>query len=604
MENHGGRGYSGEITGQVALGEEDFILSDCYNYGSVLAEEWKEIYGAISGYCAAKKDGIKNNYYLDTLPVKGFLGEAEIANDEELAKAKTAEQFKSGEEAYLLNNEVTDGSQVWYQNIDNGETPDAYPVLDDTHGTVYRWEDGTYSNYEKEPVEETYEIRTFEEFKKIPEIVKKNNRANFKLMNTIFGNGKTMTESIGSADNPYNGTFDGQGYYVYRFDIKSSDGNAALFDTIGARGSVKNFAAFYQNIEGEKAAGLAIVNYGLIDECISGSNLSGPFTDQLTHEPKNLTETTTFVKGTSMAGGVVVENKGVIRNTANYAKATASASDGIVGKLDKNGSIQIAYSAQTAIEGGTTGAVFGTKEETAGAVNNTYYQDTLSGNEEQGTAKTAAEMKSNAFKEELNTLVAGNEELCSWTWNSTKNQGYPRILSSLITEVELVNASKGVTVKGMMHKDTKLQLNELEKKNDIYQAFKKYAQKTDKQVLYSAEPTLVYEDGQPSAYEGNLNVKLDLSKYRGKGYKVLVYRNNQIEELEIDKQMIASKDVEEMVPFAVLAEKSEISKAVDHIKDTIKTGDNSSVILLLCIVVVAGSVAGGVIYWRKKKAKK
>ncbi len=604
VENHGGRGYSGGITGQVALGEEDFILSDCYNYGSVLAEEWKEIYGAISGYCAAKKDGIKNNYYLDTLPVKGFLGEAEIANDEELAKAKTAEQFKSGEEAYLLNNEVTDGSQVWYQNIDNGETPDAYPVLDDTHGTVYRWEDGTYSNYEKEPVEETYEIRTFEEFKKIPEIVKKNNRANFKLMNTIFGNGKTMTESIGSADNPYNGTFDGQGYYVYRFDIKSSDGNAALFDTIGARGSVKNFAAFYQNIEGEKAAGLAIVNYGLIDECISGSNLSGPFTDQLTHEPKNLTETTTFVKGTSMAGGVVVENKGVIRNTVNYAKATASASDGIVGKLDKNGSIQIAYSAQTAIEGGTTGAVFGTKEETAGAVNNTYYQDTLSGNEEQGTAKTAAEMKSNAFKEELNTLVAGNEELCSWTWNSTKNQGYPRILSSLITEVELVNASKGVTVKGMMHKDTKLQLNELEKKNDIYQAFKKYAEKADKQVLYSAEPTLVYGDEQPAPYEGNLNVKLDLSKYRGKGYKVLVYRNNQIEELEIDKQMIASKDVEEMVPFAVLAEKSEISKAVDHIKDTVKTGDNSSVILLFGIVVVAGIVAGGVIYWRKKKVKK
>lgn len=560
VENHGGRGYSGGITGQVALGEE----------------------------------------------------------------------------AYLLNNEVTDGSQVWYQNIDNGETPDAYPVLDDTHGTVYRWEDGTYSNYEKEPVEETYEIRTFEEFKKIPEIVKKNNRANFKLMNTIFGNGKTMTESIGSADNPYNGTFDGQGYYVYRFDIKSSDGNAALFDTIGARGSVKNFAAFYQNIEGEKAAGLAIVNYGLIDECISGSNLSGPFTDQLTHEPKNLTETTTFVKGTSMAGGVVVENKGVIRNTANYAKATASASDGIaggiavvnsgtiescmsigalstkengiaggiVGKLDKNGSIQIAYSAQTAIEGGTTGAVFGTKEETAGAVNNTYYQDTLSGNEEQGTAKTAAEMKSNAFKEELNTLVAGNEELCSWTWNSTKNQGYPRILSSLITEVELVNASKGVTVKGMMHKDTKLQLNELEKKNDIYQAFKKYAEKADKQVLYSAEPTLVYGDEQPAPYEGNLNVKLDLSKYRGKGYKVLVYRNNQIEELEIDKQMIASKDVEEMVPFAVLAEKSEISKAVDHIKDTVKTGDNSSVILLFGIVVVAGIVAGGVIYWRKKKVKK
>lgn len=482
----------------------------------------------------------------------------------------------------------------------------------------------------------TYLITAFEDLKQAVEIVKENPVANFKLTNTIFGNGETMTECIGSAENPYNGTFDGQGYYIYRFDIKSSDGNAVLFDTIGAQGSVKNFGAFYQNIEGEKAAGLAIVNYGLIDECISGSNLSGMFNDRLTDKRKDLSETTTFVKGTSMAGGVVVENKGMIRNTANYANATPSASDGIVGgiavvnsgtiencmsigalstkengiaggivgKLDKNGSIQIAYSAQTAIKGGTTGAVFGTKEESAGAVKNTYYLDSLSGNEEQGTAKTKAEMTSNSFKEELNTLVAGNEELCNWTWNSTKNQGYPRILSSLVTEVELVNASRGVTVKGMMHKDTKLQLNELDKKNDIYQAFKKYAQKTDKQVLYSAEPMLVYADGQPAPYEGNLNVKLDLSKYRGKGYKVLVYRNDQIEELKIDKQMIASKDVEEMVPFAVLAEKSEISKAVDHIKDTVKTGDNSSVLLLFGIVVVAGSVAGGVIYWRKKKAKK
>ena len=632
---YGNTGCRGGITGYVSTGGKDFILSDCYNYSRVLIKAGDN-YGAISGYCEAKKDGIKNNYYLDTLQGKGFGGKTEIANDEELAKEKTAEQFKSGEEAYLLNNEVTDGSQVWYQNIDNGETPDAYPVLDDTHGTVYRWEDGTYSNYEKEPVEETYEIRTFKEFKEIPEIVKKNNRANFKLMNTIFGNGETMTESIGSADNPYNGTFDGQGYYVYRFDIKSSDGNAALFDTIGARGSVKNFGAFYQNIEGEKAAGFAIVNYGLIDECISGSNLSGSFSDRLTDEHKDLSETTTFVKGTSMAGGVVVENKGMIRNTANYANATASASDGIVGgiavvnsgtiencmsigalstkengiaggivgKLDKNGSIQIAYSAQTAIEGGTTGAVFGTKEESAGAVKNTYYLDSLSGNEEQGTAKTKAEMTSNSFKEELNTLVAGNEELCSWTWNSTKSQGYPRILSSLVTEVELVNASRGVTVKGMMYKDTKLQLNELDKKNDIYQAFKKYAEKTDKQVLYSAEPMLVYADGQPAPYEGNLNVKLDLSKYRGKGYKVLVYRNNQIEELEIDKQVIASKDVEEMVPFAVLAEKSEISKAVDHIKNTVKIGDNNSLLLWFGIAVMAGIVAGGVIYWRKKKAKK
>ena len=77
---------------------------------------------------------------------------------------------------------------------------------------------------------------------------------------------------------------------------------------------------------------------------------------------------------------------------------------------------------------------------------------------------------------------------------------------------------------------------------------------------------MVYADGQPVPYEGNLNVKLDLSKYRGKGYKVLVYRNNQIEELEIDKQMIASKDVEEMVPFAAGHRLSSIKSLDVYIK--------------------------------------
>lgn len=97
---YGNTGCRGGITGYVSTGGKDFILSDCYNYSRVLIKAGDN-YGAISGYCEAKKDGIKNNYYLDTLQGKGFGGKTEIANDEELAKEKTAEQFKSGEEAYL-----------------------------------------------------------------------------------------------------------------------------------------------------------------------------------------------------------------------------------------------------------------------------------------------------------------------------------------------------------------------------------------------------------------------------------------------------------------------------------------------------------------------
>ena len=58
-------------------------------------------------------------------------------------------QIASGEIAWQINAKVTDGTKVWYQNLDNGETVDAYPVPDATHGTVYKKCNGTtfaYSN--------------------------------------------------------------------------------------------------------------------------------------------------------------------------------------------------------------------------------------------------------------------------------------------------------------------------------------------------------------------------------------------------------------------------------------------------------------------------
>ena len=59
------------------------------------------------------------------------------ANVESGDAAKTAEQFASGEVCSLLNKGVTDGSQIWYQNIDNGAEQDVAPVADTSHGTVY-----------------------------------------------------------------------------------------------------------------------------------------------------------------------------------------------------------------------------------------------------------------------------------------------------------------------------------------------------------------------------------------------------------------------------------------------------------------------------------
>ena len=112
-----------------------------------------------------------------------------------------------------------------------------------------------------------------------------------------------------------------------------------------------------------------------------------------------------------------------------------------------------------------------------------------------------------------------------------------------------------------------------------------------------------------TAYAEKLTLKLDLSKYSGKEYKVLVYRNNKVEELSIDQKLIASKEIEDLVPFAVLTKKSALSQAATDIKnkvnktvDKVKTGDTSDLLLWVEILIVAGAASAGILYWRKKKA--
>ena len=56
----------------------------------------------------------------------------------------TDSQLASGYVAYMLNGEKT-SNVAWYQNIDNNQVKDKVPVLDNSHGIVYRVVNG-YSN--------------------------------------------------------------------------------------------------------------------------------------------------------------------------------------------------------------------------------------------------------------------------------------------------------------------------------------------------------------------------------------------------------------------------------------------------------------------------
>ena len=71
--------------------------------------------------------------------------------------------------------------------------------------------------------------------------------------------------SIGTADYPYMGTFDGDGHYISTY-IYSSTVNRGVFGCIGTSGIVKNLA-IREQVGGDNSSGLAYSNAGTIAHC-------------------------------------------------------------------------------------------------------------------------------------------------------------------------------------------------------------------------------------------------------------------------------------------------------------------------------------------------
>ena len=125
-------GYSGYNTGGICgyfCGTGS--IARCYNSASVSG---RLNVAGICGKSGGSADKITNCYYLE-----GNSAIGEGAADSSVV-AKTAEQFASGEVAYLLNGSTSTGTLVWYQNIDTG-TRDVSPKF--TGGTVYKVAEGS-----------------------------------------------------------------------------------------------------------------------------------------------------------------------------------------------------------------------------------------------------------------------------------------------------------------------------------------------------------------------------------------------------------------------------------------------------------------------------
>lgn len=507
---YGGRIYNcynaGSVTGFVYVGSirgqntytGNGAINNCFNVGSVVGTGDDNI-GGIRG------DGnglISNCYCIDT----------QLTDTS--AITKTPEQFASGEVAYLLNNKVTDGTQVWYQNIDNGETPDDYPVFEG--GTVYylSYKDA-YSNTYSEPDafdrddDGNFIIRTYDDLVTLSNLIRSDYEAygsqSYILENNIIAPADSQwIQGIGSAaDNkPFNGSFDGNGYCIIGLNVGCAE-YGGLFEIIGESGAVKDLMVFKCSFtaSSQTAGGVAAVNNGTIDHCISGvnfttgtihynglsieaaslnSNIKGEISGGIAGENNGAItgcRNASVITGTQ-CGGIAGANTGTIYGCVNNAKIGTSSSQISGGLAGSNsGIIESSYNSGAVSAGSesTTGSIAGLNDSLT--ITNVFYS-TISGLSAVGSDSTqmpditnngiskSTDFMTESFVDELNSV---SDDTVIWVHNSILNKGYPSIKGNFL-KYSVKSAGNNITVAGSMHEDLQVGYSPCAEDSAVYNA--------------------------------------------------------------------------------------------------------------------------------------
>lgn len=493
------------IGGILGYSKEVYVkVKNCYNYGNVSNSELDTISycGAIIGRLEEYiSSNISNNYYL--------IGSANSEFGEDIpihfmSDAKRKYDFDNGEVTYLLNHSQTDGSQVWYQNIDNGKTPDPYPVF--VGGTVYSKGNNEYTNYDPNHKDDEFKkdengnfiIEEYNDLVKLSELVRSDYKyygyESYILANNIVAKADSKwTQGIGSVseNKPFNGTFNGNGHYISGLNVDSPE-YGGLFESIGDKGKVENlFLIDCDYITQSKVAGsIAAVNNGTIDHCLSGVNLtSGSVTIGNIHISPELnslilgdlsggvaginngtitgTRNAAIVMGTN-CGGIAGENNGTIFGSANngtigkYKKEFADLAGGLAGT--NNGIIKSSYNAEIT---DTTNKTYGS----VAGVNNTsdvHNVHALCSNGIKFIGSGVAldstnvsysdyhDMRGESFAKIMNS--ATNSESIVWISNELLNKGYPTI-QIVDFSTRTIDGGNGIILKGAAHDELNITYN-------------------------------------------------------------------------------------------------------------------------------------------------
>lgn len=134
--------------------------------------------------------------------------------------------------------------------------------------------------------------------------------------------------SIGSADAPFAGTFDGDDHTIYNLSIDSEEDEIGLFGVIGTEGRVENIVLTDVTVTGTESVGpLAAVNGGTVDNCHV----------DVDDDPSSAAS----VEATVVAGGLVgraVDGSSIANSSSNafidvVSERPAIAAGGLVGMV-------------------------------------------------------------------------------------------------------------------------------------------------------------------------------------------------------------------------------------------------------------------------------
>ncbi len=359
--NEGNVSGSSYVGGVVGDNDSNGTITNCYNTGEVSGSE------DVGGVVGLNNGTITNSYYLDTCGAGG------------VGVAKTAEQFASGEVAYLLGEAfgqklgtdqlpVLGGDKVYAVTKCNGEVLGYSNVKEDVEHFTFD-ENGFCSGcgnaFEPATLNEdgVYEIGNAGQLYWFAEYVNAGNTSSNAILtaNIVVNEGIMTAETTGAREwtpissgynNSYKGAFDGNDYTISGLYFNNSEAmNVGLFGYVGEDGTVKNTGVINSYFNGNYFIGGVVGDSnGTITNCYNTGEVSG----------------------VSHVGGVVGDNDGTITNCYNEGYVNGSEFVGrVVGY--NYGTIENCYNIGT-VSGYYGGGVAGNNY--IGTITNCYYLDT------------------------------------------------------------------------------------------------------------------------------------------------------------------------------------------------------------------------------------